>query len=83
MDSQAKASSIYRRIQRFIEQVTWCFGCLTPLILKWSDITESLTLVIDRTNCKLGKCDINILCVAVLGDGFCIPVTLEVTPKKR
>jgi hypothetical protein len=45
MDSQAKASSSYRRIQRFIEQVTWCFGCLIQLFLKWSEITESLTLV--------------------------------------
>jgi hypothetical protein len=82
MDSQAKASSSYRRIQRFIEQVTWCFGCLIPLILKWSEITESLTLVIDRTNWKLGKCDINILCVAVLGDGFCIPVIWKLLPKR-
>jgi hypothetical protein len=82
MSTDADANSNYRRIQRFIEQVRWCYHTLVPLILKWSGIDRPLTLVIDRTNWKLGNNDINILCVSVLGDSFCVPLIWKLLPKR-
>lgn len=82
MGGKADVSSNYRRIQRFIDQVQWCYNTLVPLILKWSAIHGPLTLIIDRTNWKLGKSDINILCVSVLGQGFCIPVIWKLLDKQ-
>jgi len=82
MGSNADAKSNYRRIQRFIDQVRWCHKTLVPLLLKWSGIQGPLTLIIDRTNWKLGKADINILCVSVLGAGFCVPLIWMLLPKR-
>jgi hypothetical protein len=82
MTTDADTHSNYRRIQRFMDQVRWCFHSLVPLILKWSGIDGPLTLVIDRTNWKLGKSDINILCVSVLGEQFCVPLIWKLLPKR-
>lgn len=82
MGGQANVQSNYRRIQRFIDQVRWCYLTLVPLILKWSNVKGPLTLIIDRTNWKLGSSDLNILCISVLCEGFCVPVIWTLLPKK-
>ena len=82
MGTNAQIKSNYRRIQRFIDQVTWSYPSLVILIIKWSGITGPLTLIIDRTNWKLGKSNINILCICVLGDGFCIPLIWKLLDKR-
>jgi hypothetical protein len=82
MGSKAQAKSNYRRLQRFIDQVTWCYKTLVPLILKWADIKSPLTLVIDRTNWKLGKANINILCISVVNDNYCIPIIWKLLDKR-
>ena len=82
MHSKAGAKSNYRRIQRFITQVRWCYEQLVPLILKWSGIHGPLTLVIDRTNWKLGGTNINILCISALGENFCVPIIWTLLSKK-
>jgi hypothetical protein len=82
MGSKAQAKSNYRRIQRFIDEVNWCYQFLVPLILKWAGISGPLTLIIDRTNWKLGNSNINILCISVLGDGFCVPLIWKLLPKR-
>lgn len=82
MGSKAQAKSNYRRLQRFIDQVRWCYKTLVPLILKWSDIKSPLTLVIDRTNWKLGKANINILCISVVNDNYCIPIIWKLLDKR-
>jgi Transposase DDE domain len=82
MGVKAVSQSNYRRIQRFIAEVSWCYRTLVPLILKWSGIDGPLTLIIDRTNWKLGKSNINILCISVLGDGFCVPIIWKLLPKR-
>ena len=79
---EAHAKSNYRRIQRFIDEVNWCYQYLVPLILKWAGISGPLTLIINRTNCKLGNSNINILCVSVLGVGFCVPLIWKLLPKR-
>lgn len=82
MGTTAQAQSNYRRLQRFIDQVTWCYKTLVPLILKWACIKGSLTLIIDRTNWKLGKANINILCISVIGDNYCIPLIWKLLDKR-
>ena len=82
MGSKAQAKSNYRRLQRFIDQVRWCFKTLVPLILKWADIKSPLTLVIDRTNWKLGKANINILCISVVNENYCIPIIWKLLNKR-
>ncbi|MFZ1454875.1 MAG: IS4 family transposase [Saprospiraceae bacterium] len=82
MGVKAQSKSNYRRIQRFVDEVHWCFRSLVPLILKWSGIFGPLTLIIDRTNWKLGKSNINILCISVLGDGFCVPLIWKLLDKR-
>lgn len=82
MGSNAQSKSNYRRLQRFIDQVTWCFKTLVPLILKWSNIKSPLTLVIDRTNWKVGKANINILCISVVNDNYCIPIIWKMLDKR-
>lgn len=82
MGTTAQAQSNYRRLQRFIDQVTWCYKTLVPLILKWAGIKGSLTLIIDRTNWKLGKANINILCISVIGDNYCIPLIWKLLDKR-
>ena len=82
MNTSVQVQSNYRRIQRFIKEVNWCYAQLIPLLLKWGGINGPLTLVIDRTNWKLGKANINILCIAALGDGLCIPLIWMLLPKQ-
>lgn len=82
MGSHALAKSNYRRLQRFIDQVTWCFESLAPLILRWASISSPLTLLIDRTNWKLGKANINILCISVVSDNYCIPLIWKLLDKR-
>lgn len=82
MGSKAQAKSNYRRLQRFIDQVSWCYKTLVPLILKWADIKSPLTLVIDRTNWKFGKANTNILCISVVNDHYCIPLIWKFLNKR-
>lgn len=82
MGSKVQAKSNYRRIHRFIDEVSWSYQFLVPLILKWAGISEPLTLIIDRTNWKLGNSNINILCISVLGNGFCVPLIWNLLPKR-
>ena len=82
MGSKAQDKSNYRRLQRFIEQVTWCYKTLVPLILMWADIRSPLTLVIDRTHWKLGKANINILCISVVNDNYGIPIIWNLLDKR-
>lgn len=53
-----------------------------PLILKWAGISGPITLIIHRTNWKLGNLNINILCIIVLGDEFCVPLICKLLPKR-
>jgi len=82
LGSKAQSKSNYRRLQRFLDQVTWCFESLCPLILRWAGLTSPITLVIDRTNWKLGKANINILCISVINDNYCIPLIWKFLDKR-
>lgn len=82
MGTDVQYDSNYRRLQRFINEVRWCWTTLIPMILKWSGIEGPITLIIDRTNWKLGKANINILCISVLNGNHCIPLIWTLLDKR-
>lgn len=75
-------SSNYRRLQRFIAEIDWSWVNLPKMILKIVGIEGPYTVLIDRTNWKFGSIDINILVIAVLGEGYAIPVMWSMLPKR-
>ena len=82
MLSEVKVSSNYRRLQRFIAEVNWKWVNLPLFLIKVIGIKGPYTLLIDRTNWKFGSMDINLLVIAILGDGFAIPVIWALLPKR-
>jgi len=75
-NTQAAAASRYRRLQRFIQQVTFPPNKLAPLLLRIMEINpkDKLCLILDRTNWKFGKKDCNILYLAAAYQGIAIPL---------
>lgn len=73
--SQSKVESEYRKLQRFFAKVKICYVCLAKLIIKLAKLeNDKWVLVLDRTNWKLGKLDINILVLSVDCYGIGIPI---------
>jgi len=72
--ARAKVASTYRRLQRFFQQVLlpddWSVGIVMALIGN----PDRWYLCIDRTNCKIGKSDVNILMLAVVTERYRIPL---------
>jgi hypothetical protein len=82
MDTKSKHLSNYRRLQRFIEQVSWDSLELMRLVIKWVQIQGPYTLLIDRTQWQFGSRKINILCISILGQGYSIPIAWSLLDKK-
>lgn len=74
--SKTTPQSRYRRLQRFMKEVKFLPQKLAPLILTIMGIDPAvkLTLILDRTNWKFGKKDLNILYLAVAHQGLAIPL---------
>lgn len=75
LSGKAKFESKYKRLQRFYRNfemdmisISLMVGAIIPIS------KENWTLSIDRTNWKLGKANINILCVGICYMGICFPV---------
>lgn len=72
--TRAKVASTYRRLQRFFQQVllpeNWSVGIVIALIGN----PDRWYLCMDRTNWKIGKCDINILMLAVVTERYRVPL---------
>ena len=58
----------YKRLQRFIKEVSFEAMRLARLLLAFTDVgaDEKLKLILDRTNWKFGGNYINILCLSVV-----------------
>ena len=65
----ALQSSKVKQLHRFFENIWLSEDVLARFVLSFSNPTERLWLVIDRTNWRLGKMEINILLVAVILNG--------------
>jgi hypothetical protein len=63
---KVKLNSIYRRLQRFVQQVSLPEEKLALFIQKFvfQDPNHKHTLVLDRTNWKFGKTHLNFLCLS-------------------
>ena len=71
----SKVESGYRKLQRFFANVNICYICLAKLIVKLAKLeNDKWVLVLDRTNWKFGKLDINILVLSVDCYGIGIPI---------
>ena len=73
--ARAKVASTYRRLQRFFQQVIlpddWSVGIVMALIGN----PDRWYVYLDRTNWKIGKCDVNVLMLAVVTERYRVPLT--------
>ena len=74
MPGSVKTKSKYRRIQRFFEHVTLDWEKLASYIVKQISFNSKFILILDRTNWKLGKTNINLLVLSVAWHGVSIPI---------
>ena len=74
MPGSIKTSSKYRRIQRFFSEIT--LDCMTAAHYVLSQLPNSsqFTLIIDRTNWKIGEVNINFLVLAIAFKGISLPL---------
>lgn len=73
---KARIGSHYKRLQRFMRQVTFDWEPTARLLASLSGIMEEgkWTLILDRTNWRFGRIDINILYLAVAHKNMAIPL---------
>ena len=76
------ASSNYRRIQRFIAEVDLPMKWIAKLIFGLLPQKDSLVLVIDRTNWKLGEKNTNILMLGVSYKNVAFPLMFRMLNKR-
>jgi hypothetical protein len=81
-DNQNESSSNYRRIQRFFAQVELPMELVAKLIFGLLPDKKSLTLVMDRTNWKLGQTNINVLMLGVSYKNVAFPLMFKLLDKK-
>jgi hypothetical protein len=81
-DNQIDISSNYRRIQRFFAEVEIPMKLVSKLIFGLLPNNDSLILVLDRTNWKLGQTDINILMLGVSYKNVAFPLMFKMLNKR-
>lgn len=81
-DTKSKASSNYRRIQRFISQVELPMMWISKIIFSLLPEKNALVLVLDRTNWKFGDKNINILMLGVSYKNIAFPLMFRMLDKR-
>lgn len=75
ISGRCKVESNYRKLQRFFSSIEICYVSLAKLIVKLANLeNKKYILILDRTNWKFGKLDINILVLSIDCLGVGIPV---------
>ena len=79
LKTRAKQESSYKRLQRFMKEVTFEPMKLARALLAFADVEadKKLKLILDRTNWKFGENYINILCLSVVTPNGNFPLFLE------
>lgn len=77
--SNAKQESSYRRVRRFFSGFSFDITVIVPLVFSLFCLKGQLVLILDRTNWKWGKKDINILLLSVAYRGIGIPLFWNVS----
>ncbi len=79
----AKQESICARIRNFLKSFELNFADYTKAIVEIVQLKGTYSLVIDRTNWKFGRIEINLLVLAVvITSQFSIPLLWKALPKK-
>lgn len=76
----ALQSSKVKQLHRFFKNIRLSEDVLARFVLSFSNPSERLWLVIDRTNWRLGKIELNILLVAVILNGQALPLMWSLLP---
>lgn len=79
--NSAKQKSCYRRIQRFFKSFSFDMSFIVTLVSKLFMLDEKCDLIMDRTNWKWGKKNINILMISIEHFGIGIPLFWTVLNK--
>lgn len=79
LKTDVKQESSYKRLQRFMKEVTFKPMELARALLAFAGVEadEKLKLIPDRTNWKFGESYINILCLSVVTPNGNFPLFLE------
>ena len=72
------SASTYRRLQRFFQHVRLPEDWAAPLIARLAGGAETRTLVMDRTNWKIGETEVNLLVLAIRTRHSQVPLMWEV-----
>ena len=84
-DSLAKPSSCHRRLQRFLAEIAFDQKDVAKAIVALIGLKKQnqWTLILDRTNWKLGGIHLNVLYLAVAFKGVAIPLFFTVLEDKK
>lgn len=77
---KTKYDSVYKRIQRFFSEFNLDNDEVAKFIMQLFNF-ESYTLIIDRTNWKFGKNDINYLVLSIAHDNVSVPILWQALPR--
>ena len=77
--SGVKQESSYRRVRRFFSEFSFDITTIIPLVLTLFCLKGQLILILDRTNWKWGRKNINILLISVAYRGIGIPLFWSVS----
>jgi hypothetical protein len=77
---RAQTSSVIRRIERFFDRHPLCPADVARVVLTLLPDRRPREFILDRTNWKYGKQDVNVLLLAVLWRGVAIPLLFELLP---
>jgi hypothetical protein len=80
-ESDAKADSSLRRIQRLISEYSLDSDIVARFIFALLPHEPSYRLVLDRTNWKFGTSNINILTLGIVYKGVAFPILFHLMPK--
>ena len=81
LPGKALQSSKVKQLHRFFKNIRISEDVLARFVLSFANPEERLWLVIDRTNWRLGKTEINILLVAVILNGQALPLMWTLLPR--
>lgn len=83
--TNAKSASSFKRMQRFLRQVSFSQASLSKLILRIMGIEEKdkISLIFDRTNWKFGKTHVNFLFLTVVHQNISIPIFWKILLGKK
>jgi hypothetical protein len=81
-ETNGKAESSLRRLQRFIADFDLCSDLMAKIIFGLLPEKNNLKLVIDRTNWKFGKQNINIFMLGIAYRGVAFPLIFSMLDKK-